>query len=49
MQENMFGEETETLRKYGKAVTATWLGKYYGQEGDLKNMQKPNLSSPPFP
>ena len=36
MQENMFGEETEAVRKSWKQVTATYLGKRYGQEGDTE-------------
>lgn len=36
MQENMFGEETEALRKSWKQLTATCLGKGYGQEGDVE-------------
>lgn len=35
-QENMFGEETEAVRKSWKQVTATYLGKGYGQEGDVE-------------
>lgn len=36
VQENMFGEETEAIRKSWKQITATYLGKGYGQEGDIE-------------
>lgn len=36
MQENMFGEKTEAIRKSWKQVTPTYLGKGYGQEGDVE-------------
>lgn len=36
MQENVFGAETETVRKSWKQITATYPGKGYSQEDDVE-------------